>query len=230
MLSYSRTSLFILVGSCAFLLPTVRAQENCLLQQVFSGRYYGVDAELNDISTCVKIDLEDAYVTTPMVKTLSEALAQTAPKLSSLNMKDTKLTDEGVSLLLNALEHRPSLKSIDFSHNEITAEGAKKIAEFLKKKGIAIEYLNLAVNSIGDEGAIAIAKSVHTNGGFMKRLVLRSNKIDMEGVKAFAAVMEENKRLVEVNLKYNKFDKTSLIYINLLNHCLLYTSPSPRDS
>ena len=49
----------------------------------------------------------------------------------------------------------------------------------------------------------------------MKRLILRSNKIDMEGVKAFASVMEENKRIMELNLKYNKFDQSSLIYINL---------------
>ena len=60
----------------AGMLPLVLSQQNCQMQQVFSGRYYGVDAELNDISTCLVIDLEDNPLNPGMIKTLADALVQ----------------------------------------------------------------------------------------------------------------------------------------------------------
>ena len=72
----------------------VQSQKNCLMPNVFSGRYYGVDAELNDISTCLVIDLEDNNLSPGMIKTLADALSQTAPKIKELRFKDTKMNDE----------------------------------------------------------------------------------------------------------------------------------------
>ena len=217
----NRFTIFCVVLLAITQVDDALGQENCYMAQVFSGRYYGTDAELNDISTCIKIDLEDNRITFEMVKTLADALSQTAPKLKTLNMKDTTLTDEGVKLLLAALEHRPNLKTIDFSNNDITATGAAEISSFLRKKGVSVENIQLAVNSIGDEGAVALAQALQeTPANAVTTLVLRSNKIGADGMKAFAAYVleQDNKKLVELNLKYNKFEKSSLTFINMQNH------------
>ena len=100
----------------------------------FSGRYYGVDAELNDISTCLVIDLEDNPLNPGMIKTLADALVQTAPKIKELRFKDTKLDDVMLGTLLKAVEHRPSLKVVDFGYNSITAEGAKVLSRAFNKE------------------------------------------------------------------------------------------------
>eukprot|EP00943_MAST-04B_sp_MAST-4B-sp1_P002872 g2872.t1 len=172
------------------------------MPQVFSGRYYGVDAELNDISTCIVIDLEDNILTEGMIKTLADALTQTAPKIKELRFKDTKLNDDMVMTLLKSVEHRPSLKIIDFGFNEITQVGATTIAEHLMKKGVGIESIDLAVNSIGDEGAMALANAL-TGNQFVISLVLRSNKIGEQGVTAFSNLLQTNKKIKNLNLKYN---------------------------
>jgi hypothetical protein len=194
----------------------VQSQKNCLMPNVFSGRYYGVDAELNDISTCLVIDLEDNNLSPGMIKTLADALSQTAPKIKELRFKDTKMNDEMLIDLLKSVEHRPSLKVLDFGYNSITHVGANAIAEHLKKKGVGIETINLAVNSIGDEGAIAIANALRENQ-FVTTLILRSNKIGEAGVTKFSELLQTNNKIKELNLKYNTFEKTFINFIKLQN-------------
>lgn len=200
----------------AGMLPLALSQQNCQMQQVFSGRYYGVDAELNDISTCLVIDLEDNHLNPGMIKTLADALVQTAPKIKELRFKDTKLDDAMLGTLLKAVEHRPSLKVVDFGYNSITAEGAKVLADHLTKNGIGIESVNLAVNSIGDEGAIALANALAKNQ-LVTSLTLRSNKIGEHGITALSKLLESNDKIVDLNLKYNKFEKTFINFIKLQN-------------
>ena len=67
------------------------------------------------------------------------------------------------------------MTSIDVYHKDITAVGAKAIAEVLKTNKTLTD-LRLTANKIGDEGAKALAKALETNAT-LKKMSLTINSL-----------------------------------------------------
>jgi Ran GTPase-activating protein (RanGAP) involved in mRNA processing and transport len=82
----------------------------------------------------VRLDLSDNPLTEEVAPALAACLAA-QPRLAHLNLNDTSLTDEGVSVVCSALAGTaPQLQSLELALNEITAEGAKAVVAALANK------------------------------------------------------------------------------------------------
>ena len=72
-----------------------------------------------------KLDLSDNPMTSDVAVALAD-LVSSHSQLRSLNLNDTSLGDEGVTVLSRALaESAPDLEELELALNEITAESAK---------------------------------------------------------------------------------------------------------
>lgn len=59
----------------------------------------------------------------------------------------------------------PLLRELEFSYNELTAEGAAAVAACAARKGPCLEYLGLEGNEIGSAGAKSVSLVVCVWGG-----------------------------------------------------------------
>jgi large subunit ribosomal protein L31/Ran GTPase-activating protein 1 len=83
-----------------------------------------------------RLDLSDNPLTAEAAPALAEALAA-APALTALNLNDTCLTDEGITLICGALAKpgaAPKLRELELALNEVTPEGAAAVAGALAGK------------------------------------------------------------------------------------------------
>jgi len=72
--------------------------------------------------------------------------------LKELNLSDCRIDDEGVAIIMNALEENTSLKRLSLEHNPITSRGLMTIFNSLLNSGITVGDLNLRYSRIGFEG------------------------------------------------------------------------------
>ncbi|KAH3767255.1 Protein NLRC3 [Pelomyxa schiedti] len=90
------------------------------------------------------------------------------------------------------------LMQLDVSHNQITDEGAKLLADALKTSTV-LAHVDLSGNSIRYEGAIALAGSLRVNRSLIC-LRLNDNKIGQYGLESIASSLFENQCLWELAL------------------------------
>ena len=129
----------------------------------------------------------------------------------------------GVTALANALCVDRVLKELDLSYNRIGPTGATALADALRVNRV-LTNLKLRWNSIGNEGAKAIGKALAVNG-VLTTLSIAGNSIRDEGAVAIAEALRVNAVLTSLNVSDNDLTEEAALGI-----CLLYTSPSPRDS
>ena len=105
-------------------------------------------------------------------------------------------------MLATALKGNDTLTSLNLHDNDIGDEGAKALATAMKEnENIKLTSLNLRANNIGDEGARAIATAMKENEKIkLTRLNLGLNAIGDEGAKALAMALLENDTLTFLDL------------------------------
>ncbi|CAF3993437.1 unnamed protein product [Rotaria magnacalcarata] len=91
-----------------------------------------------------------------------------------------------------------ALSTLDLSQNKIGDEGAQHIANALNTKKI-LTTLNLSVNNIGDEGARHIANAL-SNNKTLTTLDLHKNQIGAKGAQRVANALDNNKALTTLDL------------------------------
>ena len=136
-------------------------------------------------------------------------------KLSSLELGNNILTDEGVKYLVEALRHSNStLNSLDLWANNITDEGAKYLAESLKHSNCKLNSLNLRGNEFADEGVKYLAEALKDSNCKLNRLNLSLVFLTDRGVKYLAeALKHSNCKLNRLNLSYNEFTDEGVKYL-----------------
>jgi hypothetical protein len=107
--------------------------------------------------------------------------------VTSLNLGQNNIGDEGVKALAECLKTNKTVTSLDLEWNKIKDEGVKILAECLKTNK-TVTILNLRYNQIGDEGVKALAECLKTNKT-VTSLNLESNEIKYEGAKAFGEIL-----------------------------------------
>jgi Ran GTPase-activating protein (RanGAP) involved in mRNA processing and transport len=122
------------------------------------------------------------------------------------NFEHQDLEPADAILIASDLRLMAVLTSLDLNSNNIGDEGAKAIAEALKRLMAVLTSLDLNSNNIGDEGAKAIAEALKVNAVFRGFFWLRleCNNIGDEGAKAIAEALEVNAVLTKLNLCGNK--------------------------
>ena len=102
----------------------------------------------------------------------------TSNSINSLNLRWSKINDEGAKAIAEALKVNTSVTNLDLSGYEISDEGAKAIAEALKEN-TTITSLDIAGNDIGDAGAKDIVDSIGRNVDLLKEFAKEAlNNID----------------------------------------------------
>jgi len=154
--------------------------------------------KLFDNSNCQlsSLNLADNEITDEGVKQLSNAVINS--QLSSLNLAGNEITDEGVKQLSNAVINS-QLSSLNLADNKITDEVVKQLSNAVINSQLS--SLNLANNDITDEGVKQLSNAVINSQ--LSSLNLADNKITDEGVKQLSNAVI-NSQLSSLNLAVNE--------------------------
>ncbi|KAI8604942.1 hypothetical protein EDD21DRAFT_411569 [Dissophora ornata] len=119
---------------------------------------------------------------------------KTNTTLTTLNLGDCSIGNEGTLALSEALNTNTTLTTLDLGYNLIGNEGALALSEALKTN-TALTTLNLRDNSIGNEGALALSEALKTNTT-LTSLNLQYNSFGNEGARALTNVSKASGRYV----------------------------------
>ncbi|KAF9177643.1 hypothetical protein BGZ51_008505 [Haplosporangium sp. Z 767] len=133
-----------------------------------------------------------------------EVLAETLKTnsiLTTLNLKDNSIGDDGALALSEVLKINSTLTTLDLRGNSIGNNGARALSEALMTNSTLIT-LDLRNNSIGDNGALALSKALKNNPT-LATLDLRNNWIGDNGAQALSEALMTNSILATLDLWNN---------------------------
>uniref|UniRef100_A0A3Q4A8N3 Uncharacterized protein n=1 Tax=Mola mola TaxID=94237 RepID=A0A3Q4A8N3_MOLML len=133
-------------------------------------------------------------------ESLAKAL-KSCQTLKLLRLHQSHLEDKKCCTLVESLLDHPSLRELDFSHNQIGDKGAKAISKLLNR--CKLETLNVCDNNIGAPGAKAIAHALSENSTLLS-LNLRLNRLRDEGGEAIGEALLSNSALRHLHLGGNE--------------------------
>lgn len=134
------------------------------------------------------------------IQRLAEALRGNA-SLTSLELEESFVGDEGAKLFADALKVSTSLTTLQLVGGDIADEGSRHLAEALRAN-TSLTELGLMGNSIGDEGAGWLAQALVANG-HLKTLDLRCNLIGAKGANRLAEALKDNTSLTQLQFEGN---------------------------
>ena len=142
----------------------------------------------------VSSDLAD--VRYQIMKRLSEAI-KTDESMTCLNLADMHITDDELSLILDALNVNPKIHILvlDYNNLDFTCRECKILSDFIKINK-SIKYLGLNSTRIQDKGLKLICEALKVNNT-LKIIGLSDNFIEDEGCGYISDMLDHNKILVE---------------------------------
>ena len=113
-------------------------------------------------------------------------------KLTTLSMEYIKITDTGVAMLSEALQH-PSCKltTLNLGGNGITDTGVASLCEALQHPSCKLTTLNLEVNEISDTGVACLCEALQYPSCKLTTLNLGGNKISDIGVASLRQALQK---------------------------------------
>ena len=129
--------------------------------------------------------------------------------LKKLSLRKMRLRCDGIFTLTNHLVENNKLRVLDLSCNEISADGANHISNFLKNPECKLVSLIMSVNKIVDLGGKYIAQALSINRSLI-HIDITSNRIGDEGLSRIAESLFHNQVLMSFKLFGNHFDQQSL--------------------
>lgn len=119
-----------------------------------------------------------------------------------LDMTYNEITQQGASILANALHDNKHLQDLNISLNSISDLGVRYLA--LTINSSVLKRINLAENDISDEGAAYLAKMLATNTHLLQ-LSLSGNQISNHGIRMLANTLINSSTCLEfLDLSVNK--------------------------
>lgn len=165
------------------------------------------------------LDLSDNQITFDDVQLLT--FLKTNQSLKTLNLSIggtwTKITNEGVEKLAEALQYNTGLTNLNLTNNQINDKRFRVLATVLQKNK-HLTSLNLSNNQLSDKDVPALIE-LCTNMPNLIELNLESNWMTPNGIQEFSAFLETNKTLTNLNLN----NSTAGLEIPLLD---IYTGTS----
>ena len=132
--------------------------------------------------------------------------------LTALNLSSNNITDEGAKRLAEAIKVNTTLQELNISMNKITDEGAKRLAEAIQIN-TTLQELNISMNKITDEGAKRLAEAIQINTT-LQELNISKNWISKEGVMRIVEACTINRTLHKLVCTHNNLSKSGLAAIN----------------
>ena len=172
-----------------------------------SGLPYPFEISLRTLSLALTVntsltslDLSENYIGNEGAISLCEAL-RVNTSLTSLDLSKNDIGDEGAISLSEALTVNTSLTSLKLSENSIGHEGANSLSEALRVN-TSLTSLDLFGNSIDNEGANSLSEALRVNTS-LTSLVLSENHIGIEGGISLSKALRVNTSLSSLNLRGN---------------------------
>ena len=137
------------------------------------------------------LNMECMKITDTGVAMLCEALQHPSCKLTTLNLGGNEITDTSVASLCKALQH-PSCKltTLNLGGNEITDTGVASLCEALQHPSCKLTTLNLEVNEISDTGVASLCEALQHPSCQLTTLNLGGNKISDIGVASLCQALQ----------------------------------------
>ena len=137
------------------------------------------------------LNMECIKITDTGVAMLSEALQHPSCKLTTLNLGGNEITDNSVASLCKALQH-PSCKltTLNLGGNEITDTGVASLCEALQHPSCKLTTLNLQGGSITDTGVASLCEALQHPSCKLTTLNLGGNKISDIGVASLCQALQ----------------------------------------
>ena len=146
--------------------------------------------------TLTSLDLRENRLRDDGCAPLGEALAVNHG-LRCLVLWSNGIGGDGVRALAGGLAENGSLQILDLGANNVGADVLVLKAALLKNT--TLHTVGLANSSLGEEGGVAMAELLEGNGS-LQRLDLRRNSLGIAGLMAIHLAMKANAALLEVAL------------------------------
>ncbi|RHY89590.1 hypothetical protein DYB35_004904 [Aphanomyces astaci] len=148
-----------------------------------------------------------------MCKIFAQCLAD-LPMVTSLNVRNNRLTDSGIGALVYVCLNKDDLTSLDLSENKVDGDAAAALAEYVAAPTCALTELRMNKSDVDDGEVLGFAQALHTNTS-LRTLELSRNLIgsaemmnvvkpDMiTGGEAIAEMLCNNSFLTKLDLSWN---------------------------
>jgi len=166
---------------------------------------------LREPSGLLHLSLRDNEIYTPGAEALAGTIAQGAPNLCSLNLRQNFLQNDGVRAICEALQGHPTLRALDLRENSLLAAAMEPIARFIEGT-TSLETLALCRNVVEDEGAKQISAALKKNQTLL-HLWLNDTRIGDAGGKSIGQALAKNKYILSLELRANPISQISARYI-----------------
>ena len=132
-------------------------------------------------------------------------------KITEVNLCSCQITNEGIEVLVQAVEVSATLQKLDISSNAISDNGVLSVTKFLMRNHTLCK-LNLSGNKIQDEGIKILAKAIQVNT-ILQGLNMSRNKVTDEGANELLKAIQVNKTLQELDISKNWISKEGVMRI-----------------
>lgn len=186
--------------------------------------------------------LQNAYegLTDKVAYLLAETI-RALPLLRTLKIRDSRIGDEGIKQIADAIETHTSIEVLDFGCSHIASRGFSYLTEklvdnkfvtFLRltacaigvklksdggyvqalSRNMTLKVLYIENNAIDDEGAAGIAKIIESNTS-LEEIYMGRNSITIEGRKKIVAALLNNNTLKDVEINTVQGEPGDSIYL-----------------
>lgn len=165
---------------------------------------------LENYSNVTSLDLSGNEIEDFGVCQLRKILEKNKDTLTSVNLKDNKLSAKGIEELSEMLKGFPNLTKLDISDNQIHLPCLEQLflTPYLKELNAGL----ITYNGAEEGGADAVGKALRENTS-LTYLNLGNNKIGDKWVKVISEALKENQTLTYLNLGGNNIGNEGAGYI-----------------
>ncbi|KAF0686324.1 Aste57867_21863 [Aphanomyces stellatus] len=156
-----------------------------------------------------------------MCKIFAQCLIE-LPMVTSLNVRNNRLTDSGISALVHLCLNKDDLTVLDLSENKVDGDAAEALAEYVAASSCALVELRMNGSDVDDGEVLGFAQALHTNTS-LQSLELSRNLIGsaemmnvvqpdlVTGGEAIAEMLCNNGFLTKLDLSWNKIRLNSAV-------------------
>lgn len=129
-------------------------------------------------------------------------------RFKSIEIRGSGIPEYKAKALAEIFKFNNYLTSLNLSNNFMSEEGVKYLADALRVN-TSVTSLNLDDNFIGDNGATYLAEALEVNSS-LKNLSLRNNRILKNGAIALVDALKYNNSLTHLDLYYNEIGEDGI--------------------
>jgi Ran GTPase-activating protein (RanGAP) involved in mRNA processing and transport len=133
---------------------------------------------------------------------------------STIDLSEGAYTDKDMEIVVEQAINGKKCNALVLHHNNITEEGALKLAEALKNN-TSLKKLNLGYNSIGDTGVEYVVEALLKSNNTLTKLHLQSNSITEKGAGHLAKMLTINRSIRRLGLDYNSIGDRGVQLLSL---------------